>query len=83
MDLLIYLSKHDSNYFSTRQMLRDQLILLTEYKYTFVNIIIIIDHCKPNLLFLPTELLRSSVIEYVRTGSSRQSFIGPAKLFAK
>jgi len=32
-------------------MLRNQLILLTKYKYMFVNIIIIIDHCKPNLLF--------------------------------
>lgn len=37
MDLLIYLSKHDSNYFSIHRMLYDQLILLSEYKYTLVR----------------------------------------------
>jgi len=62
MDLLIYLSKYDSNYFSSHQMLHDQLILLTEYKYTFVKIIIVKYKYKSlqTKSTVPTELLRSS-----------------------
>lgn len=86
LDLLIYLSKHDSNYFSIHQVLYNQLILFQRCLNTnirpYINVnVIILNHCETETT-VPIKHFWDHLSSNTDWKSPR-SFIRPAKLFAE